>query len=187
MNKDEIDKAIEADVKNAFVLISEALTEDADSEAILLGKNELDYLGRQFDTITAEVELLREENEGAEYKIKWYEKVESEKTKQITALEHNVKLLISDSCDDDAAIRDLVRPFLGDKATDGDSYDTPDNVTLVEDIVHNVAVRDRALDAASEKVCFNIYGDAISHEFVRDMIDEFIAQAESEIGGKKDG
>ena len=148
--KDDVDKAIEADVKNAFVLISEALTEDADSEAILLGKNELDYLGRQFDTITAEVELLREEN----------------------------KLLISDSCDDDAAIRDLVRPFLGDKATDGDSYDTPDNVTLVEDIVHNVAVRDRALYDLL-KPC---YKDS-SNEALANIMAHVVEQAESEMEG----
>ncbi len=50
-----------------------------------------------------------------------------------------------DSCHDDTAIRNLVRPILGDFATDGDSYGVPGVVDLVESLIAKLAQRDEGL------------------------------------------
>lgn len=57
-----------------------------------------------------------------------------------------MRKVISDSCEDDTAIRNLVRPILGEKETDGDSYGVPDIVTLVELVVKRIDAMAKILD-----------------------------------------
>ncbi len=84
-----------------------------------------------------------------------------------------------DSCHDDTEIRNLVRPILGDFATDGDSYGMPGVVDLVEALVANLAAREKALrkllDVSNQSLTEYGSGRTLWASFVKEICDAALA------------
>lgn len=116
----------------------------------LLGDVPAVWMCTEHLAVNAALSSLREKQKKRYERSSWLKEAPSDLV-EAQRLITNLKQLVIDDCEDDTLIRDMIRPTLGEKETDGDSYGVPGIPDLVETLLHKMVALREKIKALEEK------------------------------------